>query len=143
METPVHAGFDGAVCVWGLHVQGDAAEDGRVGATLIEEGVVQEAGVGEGDGGEWVVGVGVVGLFGEDGVLGPVEVDAAEPGALGGEDGEGGGGFVEGVGRYGWGDFAGAGVDVGELIKGGGVDDGVPGEGVAGGRAGEDAVDLR
>ena len=133
--------FDDALAFGSLHIQRDGSRNGRVGAAVEKERVVEEAGVGEGNDGERVVRVGGVGGLGEDGVLGPVEVDAAEPGSLGGEDGERGGGLVEGVGGDGGGDLAGTGVQVGELVEAGGVDDDVPGEGIAGGWASEDAVD--
>jgi hypothetical protein len=143
LDAVVHEDFDDALAFRGLHVQDDlAAERGVDAAAVHEEGAVEEAGVREGDDREWVGWVIGVGGLREDGVLAPVEVDAAEPGALGREDGEGGRGLVEGVAGCCLVEGLGAGVDGGELVEAGRVQNQVPGEGIAGAGAGEDAAGL-
>jgi hypothetical protein len=107
-----------------------------------QRGVVHEAEIAEGDGGEAAGIGGVGGGFGDERVGGPVEVDFAEPASFCDEGGEGGGWFVEDVGVVVGGDCFVEGVDGGELVGHGSFDDGVPAEWVDGIGAGGDAEDL-
>ena len=79
-----------------------------------ERRVVEEAQVAEGHGGDAVrIGAGL----GDDRILGPVEIDLAEPASFGDEGGEGGGWLVDGVCPIAAGDGAVVGVGGGDLVE--------------------------
>lgn len=139
--------LDAGYAVVGVYV--DGGREGCGFAALQEGDVVHEAEVVEGDGGEGGGGVGFeIGVgggrvweFSDEGELGPVEVDFAEPAAFGDKGGDGGGWLVEDVGGAG-GERVGEGVGGGKLEVGGGFDDDVPAEGGDGVGAGGGAEDL-
>ena len=119
-------------------VDEDDAGEGWVVAVAEDGGVVHEAEVAEGDGGEVVGGDAGVG---DERVGRPVEVDAAQPAAFGNEGGEGGGWLVEGVGLGVGCEGVGEGIGGADLVGEGSFGDGLPEKWIEGVRVGVDAED--
>ena len=115
-------------------VEQDLAGERRVLTAVHAEGVVEEAEVAEGHrgGGAGQVSRGIGHGLGDEGEAGPVEIDVAEVGALGGEGGGGLGRLEEEVFLGGGGDLVGERVNGGDLEEVGGFDDAVPAEGIDG-----------